>query len=84
MAPAVLTQKEIDQIAERWSARAWDDHEQAFARQWMKQAQEDIALLVGDLRAAQEGARQLYIAITKTVDDIEGDDASHVGTVNEG
>lgn len=80
--PAVLTQSQIDQIAERWSSRAWDEHEKAFARQWMRQAQEDIALLVGDLRAAQQGAKALYDAITKTVDTIEGDRDSHVGTAS--
>lgn len=75
-----LTQREIDQIAQRWSASDWDDHEKAFARQWMTQAQEDVAKLVAALREAQDGARKLLADITKTITDIEGDDASHVGT----
>lgn len=75
-----LTQKEIDQIAERWSSKAWNDHEQAFARQWMTQAQNDVATLVSSLREAQNGARKLLADITKTITDIEGDDESTVGT----
>lgn len=74
-----LTQKEIDQIAERWNQSNWDDHEKAFARQWMTQAQIDVATLVDALREARDGAESLWRAISKTVTDIEGDQESHVG-----
>lgn len=76
MATLALTQKQIDQIAERWSATAWDEHEKAFARQWMTQAQEDVATLVADLRLALTGAKALFDAITRTVQMIDGGEVS--------
>lgn len=74
-----LTQKEINKIAERWSTSNWEEHEKAFARQWMTQAQDDVAVLVEALREARDGAERLWRSISRTVDDIEGDEKSHVG-----
>ena len=54
-----LTRTDIDQIAERWDKTNWDKHEQAFARQWMTQAQDDIRALVAALRDLHVDAQNL-------------------------
>jgi hypothetical protein len=70
----VITVKDIDRIAERWDHDNWDQHERAFARQWMTQAQEDIrdlVELVRELQGAIDEAKRVADEIEDVVDERE-------------